>query len=431
MRGGVLLDDNDTRTTRLKRELYRLRVSPSLRLGSHLTDAIRKPWRAPFLILTLPCLMLMIGFELLGWKSQPPAYQTNLSGRPTSKGDCIVMFPTNGVGFGHFTRMLAVAKQMKKLNADLEIIFFTTMPTLHLLKPYGIPAHHISGPKYFKDMNSEEWNALLEEELCICFETHNPSMFLFDGAFPYRGMLRAIQGRNSMRKIWMRRGSFRKGSSIPVDSIEFFDAVIHPEDSVITKVEQIEHNVEVITCPPIVMLEPDELLSREKSRSRLGLPQDAIVVYVQLGAGEINDIESEIRLTLDSLLQNPVVHVVLGESLIGGRVDIDLPRVHILRDYPNSMYFNGFDATVQAGGYNSFHETRTFGLPALFYPNMNTGMDDQLARCKVAETENWGIVIEQRTQKTITVGIKKLLSMSKSTDPKYESGSEVLAKLLL
>jgi UDP:flavonoid glycosyltransferase YjiC (YdhE family) len=229
----------------------------------------------------------------------------------------------------------------------------------------------------------------------------------------------------------MRRGAFRKGSSIPIDSIGHFDAIIHPEDSVTTTFEQIEHNVEVITCPPIVMLEPEELLSREKSRSRLGLPQDAIVIYVQLGAGEINDIESEIRLTLDSLLQNPVVHVVLGESLIGGRVDIDLPRVHILRDYPNSMYFNGFDATVQAGGYNSFHETRTFGLPALFYPNMNTGMDDQLARCKVAETENWGIVIEQRTQKTITVGIKKLLSMSKSTDQKYESGSEVLAKLLL
>jgi UDP:flavonoid glycosyltransferase YjiC (YdhE family) len=375
--------------------------------------------------------MLMIGFELLGWKSQPPAYQTNLSGRPTSKGDCIVMFPTNGVGFGHFTRMLALAKQMKKLNADLEIIFFTTMPTLHLLKPYGIPAHHISGPKYFKDMSSEEWNALLEEELSICFETHNPSMFLFDGAFPYRGMLRAIQSRNSMRKIWMRRGTFRKGSSIPVDSIGHFDAIIHPEDSVTATVEQIEHNVEVITCPPIVMLEPEELLSREKSRLRLGLPLDAIVVYVQLGAGEINNIDSEIRLTLESLLLNTAVHVVLGESLIGGRIDIDLPRVHILRDYPNSMYFNGFDATVQAGGYNSFHETRTFGLPALFYPNMNTGMDDQLARCKVAETEKWGIVIEQRTQKKITVGIKKLLSMPKTDEQQYESGSEVLAKLLL
>ncbi len=405
------MDEDETRLTRLQREVHRLRISPSLRLGSHLTDAIRKPWRAPFLILTLPWMMLMIGFELLGWKSQPAAFSTNTSGRLSSKGNCVVMFPTNGVGFGHFTRLLAVAKRMKKLDPELEIIFFTTMPTLHLLKPYGIPAHHISGPKYFKGMSSEEWNALLEEELSVCFETHRPSMFLFDGAFPYRGMLRAIQGRNSIQKMWMRRGTFRKGSSIPVDSIEHFDAVIHPEDSVDTVVEDVEHNIEVMTCPPIVMLDSEELLSKEKARSRLGLPQDAIVVYVQLGAGEINDIESEIRLTIECLLEKPDVYVILGESLIGERIDVDLPRVQILRDYPNSMYFRGFDATVQAGGYNSFHETRTFGLPALFYPNLNTGMDDQLARCKVAEEEGWGIVLEIRNNKTIKQACKLLSSL--------------------
>ena len=425
------MDEDETRLTRLQREVHRLRISPSLRLGSHLTDAIRKPWRAPFLILTLPWMMLMIGFELLGWKSQPAAFSTNTSGRLSSKGNCVVMFPTNGVGFGHFTRLLAVAKRMKKLNPELEIIFFTTMPTLHLLKPYGIPAHHISGPKYFKGMSSEEWNALLEEELSVCFETHRPSMFLFDGAFPYRGMLRAIQGRNSIQKMWMRRGTFRKGSSIPVDSIEHFDAVIHPEDSVDTVVEDVEHNIEVMTCPPIVMLDSEELLSKEKARSRLGLPQDAIVVYVQLGAGEINDIESEIRLTLECLLEKPDVYVILGESLIGERIDVDLPRVQILRDYPNSMYFRGFDATVQAGGYNSFHETRTFGLPALFYPNMNTGMDDQLARCKVAEEEGWGIVIENRTQKTISKGIEKILLLPKNEIINNDSGSVFLATHLL
>ena len=425
------MDEDETRLTRLQREVDRLRISPSLRLGSHLTDAIRKPWRAPFLILTLPWMMLMIGFELLGWKSQPAAFSTNTSGRLSSKGNCVVMFPTNGVGFGHFTRLLAVAKRMKKLDPELEIIFFTTMPTLHLLKPYGIPAHHISGPKYFKGMSSEEWNALLEEELSVCFETHRPSMFLFDGAFPYRGMLRAIQGRNSIQKMWMRRGTFRKGSSIPVDSIEHFDAVIHPEDSVDTVVEDVEHNIEVMTCPPIVMLDSEELLSKEKARSRLGLPQDAIVVYVQLGAGEINDIESEIRLTLECLLEKPDVYVILGESLIGERIDVDLPRVQILRDYPNSMYFRGFDATVQAGGYNSFHETRTFGLPALFYPNLNTGMDDQLARCKVAEEEGWGIVIEKRSGRDISQGIERLLSFPKFEKISTAPGSVFLAKNLV
>lgn len=427
------MEDQETRLIRLKREIHRLRASPSLRLGAHITDAIRKPWRAPFLIITLPWMMLMIGFELLGWKAQPAAFSTNQVGRLISKGNCVVMFPTNGVGFGHFTRMLAVAKRMKARDPNLEIIFFTTMPTLHLLKPYGISAHHISGPKYFTGMDSEEWNALLEEELNVCFEFHRPSMFLFDGAFPYRGMLRAIQGRNSLRKIWMRRGTFRKGSSIPIDSIEHFDAVIHPEDSVALSVEKLDHNLEVITCPPIVMLDENELLSKEKARSRLGLPQDATVVYVQLGAGEINDIESEVRLTMEALLENPDVHIVLGESLIGERIYFEFPRVQILRDYPNSMYFRGFDATVQAGGYNSFHETRTFGLPALFYPNMNTGMDDQLARCKVAEKEGWGRVVEKRTHDNINYACKDLLDSFQNSSNALEqlNGADILSKLLM
>lgn len=427
------LEDDETRVMRLKREIHRLRTSPSLRLGSHITDAIRKPWRAPFLILTLPWMMLMIGFELLGWKSQPSALSVNTTGRPLTKGNCVVMFPTNGVGFGHFTRMLAVAKRMKTKDPSLEIIFFTTMPTLHLLKPYGIPAHHISGPKYFKDMTSEEWNALLEEELNVCFETHRPSMFVFDGAFPYRGMLRAIQGRHTLRKIWMRRGTFRKGSSIPVDSIEHFNALIHPEDSVMQTENLINHGLDVITCPPIVMLDKEDLLSRNEARSRLGLPDDVTVVYVQLGAGEINDIESDIRLTLETLLENQKVHVVLGESLIGERINFGLPRLLILRDYPNSMYFRGFDATVQAGGYNSFHETRKFGLPTLFYPNMGTGMDDQLARCEVAEFEGWGKVLKQRTPKTIQSACQDLILRSKTRlHPKQSAnGADKLTELLV
>ena len=102
--------------------------------------------------------------------------------------------------------------------------------------------------------------------------------------------------------------------------------------------------------------------------------------------------------------------MVVGESMLGERIELSMDRVVLLRDYPNSMYFRAFDATVQAGGYNSFHETRRFGLPALFYPNMNTGMDDQLARCKVAEDEGWGTVVVERNHTTITDAIDELLS---------------------
>ena len=417
---------------RLRRELHRLRTSPSLRLGAHITTAIRKPWRAPFLILSLPFMMLMIGLELIGLKAQPKALQTNDAGREKSKGNCIVMFPTNGVGFGHFTRMLAIAKRMKQQDPSLEIIFFTTMPTLHLLKPYGIPAHHISGRKYFKGFESGDWNALLEEELTLCIETHKPSMFIFDGAFPYRGMLRAIQGRDALKKIWMRRGMFRKGAKIPVDSIQHFDSIIHPGDAISEATEEIDHGLEVLTSSPIVLLDQSDLLSREQSRYRLGIPLDCRAVYVQLGAGQINDISSEIRMTLDALLKYDNLHVILGESMIGDRIDIEMPNLHIIRDYPNSQYFNGFDAVIQAGGYNSFHETRAFGLPALFYPNMETGMDDQLARCKVAEQEGWGFVVEERTQRSIQEGIEMLLSDSISREnPHIANGAYTICEKLL
>jgi UDP:flavonoid glycosyltransferase YjiC (YdhE family) len=181
------------------------------------------------------------------------------------------------------------------------------------------------------------------------------------------------------------------------------------------------------------MLDENELLPKEKSRSRLGLSQDAIVIYVQLGAGEINEIESEVRQTVDALLKNSKVHIVLGESMIGPRIELDLERVRVLRDYPNSMYFRGFDATVQAGGYNSFHETRKFGLPALFYPNMNTGMDDQLARCNVADIEGWGKVVQKRTHDNILLACEDLLNRLKnsSTIPKQLNGADILSTLLM
>ena len=417
---------------RLQRELHRLRTSPSLRLGVHVTNAIRRPWRAPFLLISLPILMFMIGLELVGLKPQPKALHTNNAGREIVKGNCVVMFPTNGVGFGHFTRMLALAKRMKEKDSSLEIVFFTTMPTLHLLKPFGIPAHHISGPKYFKGVDSNEWNALLEEELTLCFETHKPSMFLFDGAFPYRGMLRSIQGRNAMKKLWMRRGMFRKGAKIPVDSIQHFDTIIRPGDAIDESTEEIDHGLEVLTSSPIVLLDRSELLTREQARYRLGIPLDCRAVYVQLGAGQINDISSEIRMTLDALLKYENLHVILGESMIGDRIDIEIPNLHIIRDYPNSQYLNGFDAVIQAGGYNSFHETRAFGLPALFYPNMETGMDDQLARCLIAEKEGWGFVVKERNEVTIQEGIRNLLEHQPTNiSSEHINGADELCQQLI
>ena len=104
------------------------------------------------------------------------------------------------------------------------------MPTLHLLYNDGFPTYHLAGRKH-DNMTASEWNAMVKSNFLLD-DQHRPTMFVYDGAFPYRGMLNALKGQRSLKKVWLRRGMFKKGTNIPVDSIEHFDLIVRPEDSV-------------------------------------------------------------------------------------------------------------------------------------------------------------------------------------------------------
>ena len=417
----------DRREAALRRELWRTRNSASFRLGNHLIEAARKPWRILALPITLPLVTWQIGMELLGRRPRPMSdSMIQLKGGPERS---IVLFPTNGVGFGHFTRMYGLARRLRRLDPDLEIIFFTTQPTLHLPYLDGFPTYHLAGPKKFKGMDSDAWNSMVQEMLTLVLETHRPKTFVFDGAFPYRGMLNALDTIAIPQKVWLRRGMFRKGTSIPMDSIGKFDLIVHPEDAISSPTDELEHGVQVKMVPPMTLIDSDEMWGREEARRRLGVPIDIQVAYVQLGAGRINEIDSDVRQVVDALLAHDDVHVVLGESLLGDRLQINLDRVHLIRDYPNALFLNAFDVSIQAGGYNSFHEMRKQVIPTLFLPNMNTGMDDQLARCEVAEKEGWGIV--NKNIDSIQEDISRILNFGEINEKKILNGSNLLADFLI
>jgi UDP-N-acetylglucosamine--N-acetylmuramyl-(pentapeptide) pyrophosphoryl-undecaprenol N-acetylglucosamine transferase len=405
------LEDAGSKEDKYRRELVRIRKSASFRIGVHLINSLEKPWRILFLPFTLPMLVLDLGLERMGKKHIPKFEQPNFTDSGNRRS--IVMFPTNGVGFGHFTRLLAIARRIKKLDPEIEVVFFTTMPTLHLLKREGIPAYHLPGRDKFKDMPAKTWNLIVEENMANVFAIHKPSMFIFDGAFPYRGMLNAIQGRDEIRKVWLRRGMFKKGSTkIPVDSINHFDYVISPKDSVKQEEHDMEFTPTVVKCDPILYLDEMELRPRNDLRNRLGIPHDALVCYLQLGAGQINDIESEISVCLTELEKHENLYVILGESMLGDRLPSIGGRVRVLTDYPNSLDFNAFDFTIMAAGYNSYHEAIRFSVPTISIPNMKTGMDDQLARVEVAEEAGAMIVLREVTPRRVQAAIERLMQES-------------------
>ena len=133
------------------------------------------------------------------------------------------------------------------------------------------------------------------------------------------------------------------------------------------------------------------------------------MAYLQLGAGRINNIESDISIAIGELRKKGV-WIVIGESILGSRIRIPkMDGIRILRDYPNSKYFNSFDFSIQAGGYNSFHESIRYSLPAIVIPNTKTGADDQVARCMEADKKGSMIVLKEVSEKTMGAAITYIL----------------------
>ena len=65
-----------------------------------------------------------------------------------------------------------------------------------------------------------------------------------------------------------------------------------------------------------------------------------------------------------------------------------------------------------AAGYNSYHEAIRFSVPTISIPNMNTGMDDQLARVEVAEEAGAMIVLREVSKRRVQAVVERILDES-------------------
>ncbi|MDO6657213.1 glycosyltransferase [Anaerobacillus sp. 1_MG-2023] len=357
---------------------------------------------------------------------------------PIDDGNAILFVPTNGAGLGHLTRLLAIARRVKRIDPSKKIIFHTTSSAMHLILQEGFLGYHLPSKMLFpKEMSAKQWNAMLRDHLETVISIHQPETIVFDGAFPYAGLVASMRKKDGLRKIWVKRGQHKEGKAELVESKEAeFDEVYVPGEA--GGENSMRKEGMKTYCEPVLYLDREELKDRENVRRQWNIPEGMKMVYVQLGAGKINDIHSTISILLNELLKRDDVFVVIGESIIGNRMDLKMDRVLTLRDYPNSIYFNAFDLIVTATGYNTFHEVMYFGVPSILIPNENTKTDDQVARAMIAGDAGAAIVLRDPGATDFEKAIREALDEENNRNMRKsalslvkENGAQQMAEMIV
>ena len=313
--------------------------------------------------------------------------------RRDSHSACIMFVSSNGAGMGHLTRLLAMARRRCQ---KVQPLFLSVSSAVPVVRREGFPYEYFPS-RGTLDIGTGDWNPLFERRMRHALRTHRPAAVVFDGTWPYKGLVVARSEAPDTVFVWSRRGMWREGT--PAGHLEIssvFDLVIEPgEFAAPADRGPTAGRSDAFRVRPVTLLDETDLLPRDEAAKKLGLDPSRPSALLTLGAGNINDIYSDLSAITSALLAVPDMQVVTTRPTIA-QTSLQLAdRVHQVSYYPLSRCFRAIDLAFAASGYNSFHEQIAFAVPTAFVPNQSTQTDDQDARARYAAETGTGVYLPE------------------------------------
>ena len=318
---------------------------------------------------------------------------------------CIVLFNINGNGMGHMSTCLAYANRLRDRARP---VFFSLASAIEIINDMGFEADYLVS-RFWSRASPWAWDQELSQRLGMLFERVEPQAVVFDGTWPYRGLLNAATAYGVPRLIWSNLTLYRKGMrEVPV-SENNFDLVIRlGEIGARFTVDRESMPARSVTIPPFTMLEDEDLLSRDAARNELGLSRDGRYVLFSLGPGNLKDISDIGRGLIDQMMQRGYT-VVWTRAPISAS-DVPLPDGVIpITQFPLLRVMRAFDVFVAAAGYNTCCEVLQARVPTLFVPNTQVA-DDQIARAHLVAQAVPAVVSSCETPEQQADAVARLLA---------------------
>ena len=297
--------------------------------------------------------------------------------------------------------------------------FLSLSQAVGVVGTFGFPYEYLPSTQA-TGMLPKTWHALFTDRVSETIDRIRPAVVVFDGTWPYDGIVAVRAAHPEPRWVWSRRGMWRAGMNREqLAKAAWFDAVLEPGDFAWRYDQGVTMDAAATRVGPVTLTDTGEAEDRATARRALGLDSDAIVALVSLGAGNINSTSGLTGATVAALRQLGVeICVTQPEIAIESG---DVGDVHVVRDYPLSRRFRAFDLAVSAAGYNSFHELLRFGVPTLFVPNQSTSLDDQEGRARFASDQGIAHMLQRVTVDAAAALLDDLLQRGQAMVAKVPS----------
>lgn len=310
----------------------------------------------------------------------------------------VVFYCINGMGVGHATRLLAIAREYRSQRSEEgiadDIVFVTSSDGDQRLQEAGFPVFKVPSVQAISRVGRlcKRYQSVARRVLTATLEALAPDVLVLDGApggsfgellpspdwdvldvcrhlvYVYRPVKAAVAQKISFGALFER-----------------FDRIIVPE--VFTTQESLPSELcglsNVVTVGPIISFDQAHKRDKVDLRRELGIPLDKYVVYVSTGGGGHSDAEAQLTSICQVILQMTDVYgVVACGPLYKGRF-IESPALNWRVETSGAKLMGASDVAVSAAGANSFNELMMLGIPTVFVP-LITPSDDQYARAERA-----------------------------------------------
>ncbi len=294
----------------------------------------------------------------------------------------LVFYAVNGVGLGHVMRLLGIARQVRKLRPDAEILFLTSSEATHLIYRAGfasvkMPSHSLAQEKLLDEHTVQSLNHHAAQTAILAFDPHCLIVDCFpagiqDELLPtLHTSLRKVFVFRTQRESATRQAEFQR-------ALRLYDLILVPHAAGSENLP-LPADVETLWTGPMMCHEVTEMLGRDEARSALGLPADGFVGLITLGGGGETEMPAA-RLHIAAALQK-VNDGSLWVEAVGplSRKEAIAPWRLLREAQPLMLYLNAFDGAISAAGYNTVQELQCAQVPAILWPFPRL-LDDQSAR---------------------------------------------------